>query len=67
MIATAWCSSSMAVDLLGVNELHGGRYSSLVQLTGLFRSYEVGAGRGGCCIYLLYCRPAVLKFGIEAA
>ena len=45
----------MASDHLGVNELHGGQYWSLVQLTGLSRSYEVGAGRRGCCTYLLYC------------
>ena len=54
-------------DLLGVNELHGGRCWSLVQLTGLLRSYEVGTGRRGCCTYLLYCRPALLNFGIRAA
>ena len=43
-------------DLLGVNEWHGGRYWSLVQLTGLLRSYQIGAGRRGCCTYLLYLR-----------
>jgi hypothetical protein len=32
-------------DLLGVNEWHGGRYRSLVQVAGLCWSYEVGAGR----------------------
>ena len=41
-------------DLLGVNELHGSQYWSLAQLTGLLRSYEVGARRTGCCPYLLY-------------
>jgi len=30
-------------DLLGVNEAHTGPYWSLVQLTSLLRSYEVGA------------------------
>jgi len=44
----------MASDLLGVNELHGSQYWSLAQLTDLLRSYEVGAGRRGCCTYLLY-------------
>ncbi len=53
----------MVSDHLGVNEWHGGRYWSLVQLTGLSWSYEVGAGRRGCCTYPLYCcrrlhRPA---------
>ena len=32
-------------DLLGVNELHGGRCRSFVQVAGLWRSHEVGAGR----------------------
>ena len=41
-------------DHLGVNESHGSQYWSLVQLTGLLRSYEVGAGRRGCCTCLLY-------------
>jgi hypothetical protein len=36
-------------DLLGVNELHGGRCRSLAQVAGLCRSHEVGAGRRGCC------------------
>jgi hypothetical protein len=54
-------------DLLGVNEWHGSQYRSLTQLTGLLRSYEVGAGRRGCCTYLLYCHLAVLKVGIKAA
>ena len=46
-----------------MNEWHGRQYWSLAQLTGLLWSYEVGAGRRGCCIYLLYrsptptCRP----------
>ena len=56
-----------AGDHLGVNELHTGRSGSLVQLTGLLQSYEVGAGRRGCCTNLLYCRPALLNFGIRAA
>jgi hypothetical protein len=43
-----------AYGLLGVNEWHGSRYWSLVQVAGLCRSYEVDAGRRGCCIYLLY-------------
>jgi hypothetical protein len=38
----------------GVNELQGSQYWSLVQFTGLLRSYEVGAGRRGCCTSLLY-------------
>ena len=37
--------------------MHGSQYWSLVQFTGLSRSYEVGAGRRGCCTYLLYCIP----------
>lgn len=41
-------------DHLGVNEWHGGRYRSLVQLVSLCRSYEVNAGRQGCCSSLLY-------------
>lgn len=41
-------------DHLGVNEWHAGLCRSLVQLTGLLRSHEVGAGRIGCCTYLLY-------------
>lgn len=53
-------------DQLSVNELHRGRYRSLVQLTGLLRSYEVGARRRGCCTYLLYCCPALLNLGIKA-
>lgn len=39
----------------------------VVQLTGLLRSHEVGAGRIGCCTYLLYCPSALLNFGIKAA
>ena len=54
-------------DHLGVNEWHAGLCRSLVQLTGLLRSYEVGAGRIGCCTYLLYCPSALLNFGIKAA
>ena len=55
LIATAaWCSSPMIGDHLGVNEWHGSQYWSLVQLTGLLRSHEVGAGRRGCCTDLLY-------------
>lgn len=42
--------------LLGVNELHGGRCRPLAQVVGLRRSHEVGAGRQGCCIFLLYSR-----------
>ena len=42
-------------DLLGVNEWQGGQCWPLVQLTGLLRSYEVGAG---CPERLLYL-PAV--------
>ena len=41
-------------DLLGVNELRSGRCWSLVQVVSLRRSHEVGAGRRGCCTYLLY-------------
>jgi hypothetical protein len=47
-----------SVDLLGVNELYGSQYWSLAQLTSLLRSYEVGAGRRGCCT-LLYRRPVL--------
>jgi hypothetical protein len=54
-------------DHLGVNESHRGRYRSLVQLTGLLWSYEVGARRRGCCTYPLYRRPALLNFGIIKA
>ena len=28
-------------DLLGVNELHGGQCRSLVQVAGLYRSYDL--------------------------
>jgi hypothetical protein len=54
-------------DLLSVNELHRSRYWSLVQVAGLCRSYEVSAGRRGCCTYLLYCSSALLNFDIKAA
>ena len=37
---------------------------SLVQLTGLLRSHEVGARRRGCCTHLLYRCPALFNFGI---
>lgn len=57
---TARCLWPQA-DRLGVNELRGSPYWSLVQLTDLLRSYDVGAGRRGCCTYLLYCRSAVLQ------
>ena len=50
-----------SADLLGVNELHGGRYRSLLQLAGLLVSYVVGAGRRGCCTQLLYCLPGSLR------
>jgi len=50
-----WLAAKMAGDLLGVNEWHGSQYWSLVQLTSLPRSYEVSAGRRGCCTYPLYC------------
>ena len=43
----------MVSDHLGVNEWQGSQYWWLMQLTGLLRSYEVGAGRRGCCTYLL--------------
>jgi len=42
------------VDQLGVNEWHRGRFRSLVQVIGLYQSYQVGAGLQGCCTYLLY-------------
>ena len=42
-------------DLLGVNETHVGRWRSLTQLRGLYRSDEVDVGRQGCCTPLLYC------------
>jgi hypothetical protein len=38
-----------------------------MQLTALLRSYEVSAGRRGCCNYVLYCRPALLNCGAKAA
>jgi len=41
-------------DLLGVNELHGGRCWSLPQVESLLWSHEVGAGRIGCCTRQLY-------------
>jgi hypothetical protein len=44
----------MTGDLLGVNEWHGGRYQSLMQVMGLCRSHKVAARRRGCCISLLY-------------
>ena len=47
-------STYIPADLLGVNELHGGRYWSLAQLTVLLWSHEVGAERRGCCTFLLY-------------
>jgi hypothetical protein len=50
-------SGDLGGDLLGVNEWHGSQYWSLVQLMGLVRSYEVSAGRRGCCTYLLYLYP----------
>jgi hypothetical protein len=43
-------------DLLGVNELHGGRSQSLAQLEGWHRPDEVDVGRQGCCTFLLYLR-----------
>jgi hypothetical protein len=64
-MTTAWGSSPMIGDHLGVNELHGSRYWSLVQLTGLLRSYEVSAGQSGCCTHLLYHSLALLNFGIS--
>jgi hypothetical protein len=39
----------------------------LAQVADLCRSYEVGAGRRGCCTYLLYRSSALLKFDIKAA
>ena len=57
----------LTTDGLGVNESHRGRYRSLVQLTGLHWSYEVGARRRGCCTYPLYRRPALFNFGIIKA
>src|SRR5215471_7476550 len=39
-------------DLLGVNEWQEGQSRSLVQVVGLSRSAEVGAGRRGCCTLL---------------
>jgi hypothetical protein len=42
------------IDLLGVNELHGGRCWSLAQVESLLWSHEVGAGWIGCCTHLLY-------------
>jgi hypothetical protein len=62
LIATAaWCSSSMVGDLLGVNELHGGRCQSLAQLEGLHRPDEVDVGRHGCCTFLLYRSSTLLN------
>jgi hypothetical protein len=54
-------------DLLGVNELRGSQYWPLVQLTGLLRSHEVGAGQRGCCTYLLYRSSALLNNDIKTA
>jgi hypothetical protein len=48
----------VVAERLGVNELHGSQYRSLVQLMGLLLSYEVGARRRGCCTYLLYHTPS---------
>ena len=53
-MATSPLLAKINVDLLGVNELHGGRCRSLVQVVNLYRSHEVGAGRPGCCTFLLY-------------
>src|SRR4051812_20520473 len=48
-------------DLLSVNELHEGRSRPLMQVKNLSWSYEVDAGRQGCCTYLLYRSSAVLQ------
>ncbi len=55
------------ICLLGVNELRGSQYWPLVQLTGLLRLCEVGAGRRGCCTYLLYRSSALLNNDIKTA
>ena len=47
-------------DLLGVNDLHGGRCRSFMQVEGLSRSHAVGTGRHGCCISPLYAQPGQL-------
>jgi PIN like domain len=49
-----------------VNELHAGRYQSLVQLARLGWSDEVGVGRQGCCTYLLYQSCVVDQWKINA-
>jgi hypothetical protein len=67
MPSGSWPSSQITGDLLGVNEWHERQYWSLMQLTALLRSYEVSAGRRGCCNYVLYCRPALLNCGAKAA
>jgi hypothetical protein len=47
-------------DHLGVNELHGGRCRSLVQVVGLCRSHEVGTGQQGCCTNPAVSAPSVV-------
>ena len=56
-------SSQSRTEHLGVNEWHRGRWGSLPQAESLFWSHEVGAGRIGCCTYLLYRCPEPLHQG----
>jgi hypothetical protein len=41
-------------DPLGVNEWRGGLWGSFAQLKEPCKSYQVGAGRIGCCTSRLY-------------
>jgi hypothetical protein len=45
-----------------VNERQEGQCWLLVQVTRLRRSHAVGAGRRGCCTYLLYFALGLLTF-----
>lgn len=54
-----------SLDPLGVNELQGGQCWSLMQVESLHGSYEVGAGRRGCCTSLLYWADSSCSLSIS--